>query len=66
MTHFAALEHMGAAIIDSLEVSFNKTGIDQTTQLRIIELLGEMRLKKGRCIAAKKISHPHRVAVCGH
>lgn len=60
---FAALEHMGAAIIDSLEVSFNKTGIDQTTQLRIIELLGKCDSKKADALLLKKISHPHRVAV---
>ena len=60
---FAALEHMGAAIIDALEVSFNKTGIDQTTQLRIIELLGKCDSKKADALLLKKISHPHRVAV---
>jgi ATP:ADP antiporter, AAA family len=60
---FSSLQHMGDKIIDALEVSFNKTGIDQVTQMRLIELLGNCKSKKADKLLLKKISHPHRMVV---
>jgi len=60
---FASLKHMGDKILEALEVSFNKTGVDQLTQLRVIELLGNCKTKKADKLLIKKISHPHRLVV---
>lgn len=60
---FAALKEMGDAILDVLEVSFYKTGVDQLTQLKIIELIGFCEDQKANKILFKKISYPHRLIV---
>lgn len=60
---YAALKMMGDPVLDVLEVSFYKTGIDQQAQLRLIELIGLCKTKKAEKVLLKKISYPHKSIV---
>lgn len=60
---FAALKRMGDSVLDVLEVSFYKTGVDQLTQMKLIELIGCCETKKADKVLYKKISYPHRLIV---